>query len=175
MTIYDIFFAVFALAYLPYLVIKGKAHRDFAQRFGMLPGIFEDLAPARPVWIHAVSVGEVFAAKNFIKGFAAKYPERKIVLSTTTTTGNAVARKVLDESILKFYFPLDFSFITRRVVALINPSAVAIMETEIWPNLILELSRRGIPVAIINGRLSERSFKGYRRVRFFFGDRKSVV
>jgi len=121
------------------------------------------------VWIHAVSVGEVLVAKNFIKGFAAKYPERRIVLSTTTTTGNAIARKVLDKNIVKFYFPLDFSFVTRRVVRLINPSAVAIMETEIWPNFILELSRRGIPVAIINGRLSERSFKGYRRVRFFFG------
>lgn len=169
MIIYDIFFAVFALAYLPYLVIKGKAHRDFCQRLGILSDIFKEIAPLGPVWIHAVSVGEVLAAKNFIKGFAAKYPERRIVLSTTTTTGNAIARKVLDKNIVKFYFPLDFSFVTRRVVRLINPSAVAIMETEIWPNLILELSRRGIPLAIINGRLSERSFKGYRRVRFFFG------
>ncbi|MGB2705609.1 MAG: 3-deoxy-D-manno-octulosonic acid transferase [Candidatus Omnitrophota bacterium] len=170
MTIYDAFFAVFALAYLPYLVIKGKAHRDFLQRFGKLPAIFKETDASRPVWIHAVSVGEVLAVKNFVKELSARFPAKRIVLSTTTRTGNAVAAKIFGGEIPKFYFPVDFSFVVKRVVNLVNPSAMLIMETEIWPNLILELSRRGIPVALINGRISNRSFKGYRKIRFFFGD-----
>ena len=168
MTIYDVFFFVFALAYLPYLVIKGKAHRDFAQRFGRLPAALSGIGRTRPVWIHAVSVGEVLGVKNFIKELSARFPGRKIVLSTTTRTGNAIAEKLFGDEIGKFYFPVDFSFVVRRVVSLINPSAVLIMETEIWPNLILELSKKGIPVALINGRISNRSFGGYRKVKIFF-------
>ncbi len=168
MTIYDIFFAIFALAYLPYLVIKGKAHRHFAQRFGKLPTAFSEIGASRPVWIHAVSVGEVMAVKNFVKKFSAGFPEKKIVFSTTTRTGSAVAAKVFGGEIRKFYFPVDFSFVVKRVVSIINPSAVLIMETEIWPNLILELSKNGIPVVLINGRISNRSFGGYRKIKIFF-------
>jgi len=168
MTIYDVFFAVFALAYLPYLAIKGKAHRDFMQRFGKLPPEILKISALRPVWIHAVSVGEVLAVKNFVKKFSARFPGKKIVLSTTTQTGNAVARGIFGNEIPKFYFPVDLGFVVRRVINLINPSAMFIMETEIWPNLILELSKKQIPIALINGRISDRSFKGYRRVKIFF-------
>ena len=169
MTIYDIFFFGFSIIYLPYLAVKGKAHEDFAQRFGMLSGAVRDASASRPLWIHAVSVGEVMAAKNFIEKLAEKFPGRKIVLSTTTKTGNAIARKILDESIPKFYFPLDFSFVVKRALDSINPSILIVMETEIWPNLILELSRRKIPIVLINGRISERSYRGYKRIKFLFG------
>ncbi|MBN1353503.1 MAG: 3-deoxy-D-manno-octulosonic acid transferase [Candidatus Omnitrophica bacterium] len=170
MTIYDITFFVFSLAYLPYLLIKGKAHKDFAERFGKLPCKFREAGASRPLWVHAVSVGEVIAVKNFVDTFSKKYPERKIVFSTTTETGNAIARKILREDIPKFFFPLDFSFIVRRFVETLNPSAVVIMETEIWPNLILELWRRRLPVAVINGRISDKSFGGYKKIKFFFGE-----
>ncbi|MEE9500399.1 MAG: 3-deoxy-D-manno-octulosonic acid transferase, partial [Candidatus Omnitrophota bacterium] len=170
MTIYDVFFFVFSLAYLPYLVIKGKAHSDFRERFGKLPRSFEGIGALRPIWVHAVSVGEVLAVKNFVEKLHAKLPERKIVLSTTTKTGADLARRVLNENILKFYFPLDFSFVARRVANFINPSLLVVMETEIWPNLILELSRRKIPIVLINGRISDRSFKGYKKIKFFFKD-----
>lgn len=169
MTIYDIFFLVFSIIYLPYLIIKGKAHRDFIERVGSLPSIFKKVSPSKPVWIHAVSVGEVAGIKNFVKELHTMFPVRKIVLSTTTKTGNAVARRIFSGDVLKFYFPLDFSFVVRKVANLINPSILIIMETEIWPNLILELSKRGVPVALINGRISDRSFKGYKKIRFFFG------
>jgi 3-deoxy-D-manno-octulosonic-acid transferase len=168
MTIYDVFFFVFSLVYLPYLVLKGRAHRDFGQRFGILPEVLRKIGPSRPIWVHAVSVGEVLGIKNFVERLHAKFPERKIVLSTTTKTGNDIAGKVLGEKVLKFYFPLDFSFIVKRVIGLINPRLLIIMETELWPNLIMELSRRKIPVALINGRISDRSFKGYKKIRFFF-------
>ena len=170
MMVYDIFFFVFSVIYLPYLVIKGKAHRDFAQRFGKLPSVFKTISTLHPVWIHAVSVGEVMAVKNFVEKINMKFPSRKIILSTTTRTGNEMAKKIFPEGILKFYFPLDFSFVVRRVVNLINPSLFIMMETEIWPNLILELSKRNIPIMLINGRISERSVKGYKKIKFFFKD-----
>ncbi|MFH1381142.1 MAG: 3-deoxy-D-manno-octulosonic acid transferase [Candidatus Omnitrophota bacterium] len=168
MTIYDIFFAVFSVAYLPYLLVKGKAHKDFAQRLGKLKPSLTASRISRPIWLHAVSVGEVAAAKNFIQKLREKFPDKKIVLSTTTKTGNDVANKLLREDIVKFYFPLDFSFIVRKVVSLVNPSIFIVMETEIWPNLINALSKRKIPIVMINGRISDRSYKGYRRVKFLF-------
>ena len=175
MTIYDVFFFVFSLAYLPYLIIKGKADSSFRERFGKLPRPFEGIGRLRPIWIHAVSVGEVLAVKNFVEKLHAKFPERRIVLSTTTKTGNDIARRALNENILKFYFPLDFSCVVKRVVNLINPSLLIIVETELWPNLILELARRKIPVAVINGRISDRSFKGYKKIKFFFKDILKMV
>lgn len=169
MTIYDVFFAVFSIIYLPYLVFKGKAHRDFGQRFGALPEAVTGLGASGPVWIHAVSVGEVMALKNFVRYFSKRFPNKKIVFSTTTRTGNEMARKIFGNSLPLFYFPLDFSPVVRRVVGILKPSAVLIMETEIWPNLVLELAKKKIPIAVINGRISDKSFKGYRRIRFLFG------
>ena len=170
MTIYDLFFGLFSLAYLPYLVIKGGAHKDFGQRFGRLPDDLRDTGRARPVWVHAVSVGEVLAVKDFLKALKAKLPGKRIVLSTTTKTGNDIARKTLEKDILKFYFPVDFSFAVKNVIEKVNPSLFIMMETEIWPNLISELAKRRIPAVLINGRISERSFAGYRRIRFVFAD-----
>ena len=168
MTVYDLFFLVFAIGYLPYLVLKSKAHEDFGQRFGFLPEGLKRAGRERPIWIHAVSVGEVMTAKNLIKRLCEAHPEIKVVISTTTKTGQHIARKSLPEKVEKFYFPLDFSFTVRKALDVVRPSVVAIMETEIWPNLILELSKRKIPVCIINGRLSERSSKGYKRIKFIF-------
>jgi len=111
----------------------------------------------------------VLACLNFTKELLRQFPERKIVLSTTTKTGNTVAGKVIPRDIEKFYFPLDFTFSVRRVLDIIKPSLFIAVETEIWPNLIVELSERRVPIALVNGRLSERSFKGYRRIRFFIG------
>ncbi|OGW75267.1 MAG: hypothetical protein A2Z72_00880 [Omnitrophica bacterium RBG_13_46_9] len=170
MVLYDIFFILFSIIYLPYLILKGKAHRDFSQRFGKLPQAFKEASLSRPVWVHAVSVGEVLAAKNFVEKLTATPEGVKVVLSTTTKTGNAVAQNVLGKDILKFYFPLDLSFAVRRAVDLINPRLMVIMETEIWPNLILELSGRKIPIVLLNGRISNKSFEGYRRIKFLFGD-----
>lgn len=169
MIIYDIFFFIFSLVYLPYLAIKSKAHKDFLQRFGKLPASFRGIGASRPIWIHAVSVGEVAAVKNFIEALSSGFPRQKIVLSTTTKTGNEMANKILKGDVLKFYFPLDFTFVVKRVINLIKPSVFAVMETEIWPNLILELSRKKIPIMLLNGRISDKSFKGYKKIKFFFG------
>ncbi|MFH1594348.1 MAG: 3-deoxy-D-manno-octulosonic acid transferase [Candidatus Omnitrophota bacterium] len=168
MIIYDIFFFAFSIVYLPYMIIKGKAHKDLGQRFGKLPEAFKALGKTNPVWIHAVSVGEVIAVKNFIGAIQRKFHGKKIILSTTTRTGNEIARKILGDEILKFYFPLDFSFIVKRALDCLNPRCFIMMETEIWPNLILELAERKIPIILINGRISRRSFGGYSRIKIFF-------
>ena len=167
MTIYDIFFFVFSLVYLPYLIIKGKAHKDFPERLGVLPDKVKSMASERPIWIHAVSVGEVLAVKEFITKLKNDFPEKKVVLSTTTKTGNDVAEKVLKD-VVRFYFPLDFSFIVRRVIKLINPSYFIMMETEIWPNLTLELAKQKVPIVLINGRISNKSFSGYVKIKPIF-------
>ena len=103
--LYDVVFLLFSIIYLPYLVIKGKAHKDFLQRFGNLPPSFREIGASRPVWVHAVSVGEVMAAKNFIEKLSEKYPEKRIVLSTTTRTGQEVAEKTLNKACLSSIFP----------------------------------------------------------------------
>ena len=165
MIIYDLFFLVFSLIYMPYLIIKGKAHKDFLQRFGMLPDSIK--SSKNPIWVHAVSVGEVLAAKDFIKKMKNTFPDKEIILSTTTKTGNEIAEKVLSD-VPRFYFPLDFSFVVKNVIKEINPAILIIMETEIWPNLIIAMSKEKKPVAIINGRISDKSFKGYLRIKFLF-------
>ena len=168
MLIYDLFFLAFSIIYIPYLILKGKAHRDFLQRFGMLPEAIKLAGKTKPIWIHAVSVGEVLAVKDFIKKIQAKFPGLKIILSTTTKTGNDVAKKALGKDVLKCYFPLDFSFVVKSVINSINPSVFIMMETEIWPNLILELSKRKIPIILTNGRISDKSFRGYSKIKPFF-------
>jgi len=167
-TIYDVSFLIFSIIYLPYLAIKGKAHRDFTQRFGNLPESLKRIGSSRPIWIHAVSVGEVLTVKNFIDKLLSEYPERKVVLSTTTKTGSEIAKKVIHPKVERFYFPLDFTWIIKRVVNFINPSTFVIVETEIWPNLITELSKRNVPIALINGRISNKSFAGYKKIKFLF-------
>lgn len=162
---YDIIFLLFSLAYLPYLVIKGKAHKDFAQRFGFLPG--EVKALDRPVWIHAVSVGEASLASKLAAKIKSIYPSVKVAVSTTTRTGNEVIKQSLGKEVdACFYYPVDLSFVVSGVVKRVNPRMYVMIETELWPNLLLELSKKGVPVVLANGRISDRSFGNYKKVKF---------
>jgi len=162
---YDFIFLVFSIIYLPYLIMKGKAHKDFVQRAGFLPRHLKgDKKDA--IWVHAVSVGEVMAARIFIENLKDTFPEERVILSTTTKTGQETAKKVFSGKMPTFYFPLDFSFVIEKTLNFLNPSFFILFETEIWPNLITGLVRRNIPVILVNGRISDRSFKGYKLVRF---------
>ncbi|MCA8943454.1 MAG: 3-deoxy-D-manno-octulosonic acid transferase [Planctomycetes bacterium] len=115
------------------------------------------------VWIHGVSVGEVKAAASLIDRLRREFPELEIVVSTTTTTGRKVAREMYPD-VRVIYYPLDFGWFPGRALDRIRPSCVLLMELEIWPNFLWASARRGIPVAVINGRISERSYRGYRLV-----------
>ena len=117
----------------------------------------------RPIWIHAVSVGEVFAVLPLAKQLKKKFPLRRLVVSTTTVTGQKLARERMPFADAVFYFPLAWSGPVRRTLAAARAMAVIVVETEIWPNFLRECRRAQVPVIFVNGRLSERSFRGYKR------------
>ena len=172
--VYNLLFPLLFILYLPVFLVKlvrrGGCSRDFAARFGFFSAARKrQLRQLRdPVWIHAVSVGEVVAALTFIRHWRQRRPELDVVLSTTTTTGHAMATRRIPERVALIYSPLDFFAIVWRALHLIRPRMLVIFEVEIWPNLISLTARAGVPVALVNGRLSERSAHGYARHSWFF-------
>jgi 3-deoxy-D-manno-octulosonic-acid transferase len=117
--------------------------------------------------VHAVSVGEVLAARPIVSGLRARYPELRLFLSTTTLSGQNVARRSVPDADAVFYLPLDWTFTIRRTLDVVKPKLFVMVETEIWPNLLRECRRRGVRTALVNGRISSRSFPRYRLVRPF--------
>ena len=156
---------VLLVYFLIRLWLRGFDLRAVRERFGFPPGLPD--AEGGRLWLHAVSVGEVGVAAILIPVLLKKKPELKIVLSTVTRTGRKEAGKISGVEQL-IYLPLDFPVIVRSALKRIRPSMIALIETEIWPNLVAEAARRNIPVSIVNGRLSERSYRRYKRFRFFF-------
>ncbi len=151
------------------LITVPKYRGGITQKFGRLrKGVLKVLRGTRPIWVHAVSVGEVMAAHPLIRELKKKYPDRKLILSTVTVTGNFTARRRVPEADAVFYFPFDYPCVVRRVIRGINPEVVLVAETELWPNFFRELKRAGIPSAVINGRISPRSYKNYLKFRLFF-------
>ena len=144
----------------------GKYIAGIRERLGNLPATPRDGQPL--IWLHCVSVGEAEAGRPLIQGLIHRFPAHRIVVSTTTLTGQAFARSAFQhQAVAIFYFPFDWAWTVRRAMRALNPSAVLIMETEIWPRLLRECQRHEIPVALVNGRISEKSFRGYRRLGAF--------
>lgn len=160
--VYDLIFLALVLIYLPAYLIKRKFHRGFLTRLGFLPA---GLALDKPVWIHAVSVGEAIAVRGLIEGIRKRYPGKQLVISTVTTTGNKIVKSFAKETDFVAYLPLDFSFIVNSVVKRIKPCLAIIVETELWPNFISCLHKNNVPVVIVNTRISDNSFKGYKRIK----------
>jgi 3-deoxy-D-manno-octulosonic-acid transferase len=149
-------------------MVQGKYLSNIPERLGRRfpPELISKGAPdskEKSIWIHAVSVGEVLAALPLAQRLKEQYPELRLVVSTTTLTGQKLARERLAFADATFFFPLDWSGPVRRALTAANPAAVIIVETEIWPNFLHECRRAGVPVAFVNGRLSERSFRGFNR------------
>ena len=119
--------------------------------------------PAGPrIWIHAVSVGEAIVAETLVKALKKALPDVEIVVSTTTVTGQEVAVKRFGAENV-FFYPHDFSWVVRRTLDRVKPSLIVLMELEVWPNLTAEAARRGIPVLVVNGRITERAARRYRK------------
>ncbi len=170
--IYNLLFPIGFLFMLPKFLTRmarrGGYRRHFEQRFGIYgENTAARLAEARHIWIHAVSVGELFVALRFIEEYRKRNPESRFVLSTTTSTGHTLAEKKLAACDVLIYFPLDLPVVMNRVFNVINPLKLILVECEFWPNLVRQAHKRGIPVALINGRISDSSFKGYMRLRPF--------
>lgn len=162
----NLVYAALIPAALPFLLYRrvrqGKYRTGWAEKlFGAVP----ELPPiGERVWFHAVSVGEVLLLRGLIAELIARRPDVDVVLTTTTETGHDVARKQYPR-LTVCYCPLDFSWAVRRAIARLKPTAIVLAELELWPNLILAASKAGVRLAIVNGRLSEKSFGGYRRLR----------
>ena len=164
--IYNIFLLFLFIIYSPVLlykvVIRGKYREGIKERFGFLPLEKIKRVQDEPViWVHAVSVGETVAASPVVKEIKRKYPAYKIVFSTVTDTGQEMARKIVKEADLIIYFPLDFSWIVKRVLRKIKPELIVLTETELWPAFINSAKKNGAQVMLVNGRISDSSFKYY--------------
>src|SRR5436853_1473734 len=145
---------------------SGKYVTGLRERLGSIPKFDQSAGPV--IWVHCVSVGETEAARPLVRALRERFPSDRLVVSTTTVTGQQVARKAFaKDAAAIFYFPIDWAWTVRRVLRTLNPSAVLIMETELWPNLLRQCRRRSIPVALINGRISQKSYRRYQRIRTF--------
>jgi len=176
-TIYDLLYTVASPALLSLLGYRYAFRRKYRESIaGMLGRRMPKPVPPsrdgrrpRVFWVHSVSVGEVVAANGVIREMRAAWPDSRIYASTITETGQAHARRLLAELVDEiFYYPLDLSWIVRRFLDHIRPDVYVMMETELWPNLLLQCRRMGIPVVMMNGKLSERSYRLYHQFRFLF-------
>lgn len=166
---YNILYALVLFFMLPFEYFRRPRHlrgRWLKERSGFPPVSSTD---NRPIWVHAVSVGEVIASIPLIKRLKAAYPGREIVLSTVTDTGQKVAGERAGDLARIIYIPFDMTFAVANAFDRVRPSLFVIMETELWPGIIHFFKKRGVPVLLMNGRLSEKSTRGYLKLRFFFG------
>ena len=172
-TVYNILFTLLFWLAAPYYFMRmrrrGNWTRGFSQRFGSFDAkIKQSLSNRHVLWLHAVSVGEVNVCTQLIRALEPRLPNVKIMVSTTTTTGMGELQKRLPTHIGKFYYPLDRRRCVSRSINTIGPDAVVLVEAEIWPNFIWRLRDRGTPLFLVNARLSDKSFRGYKRYGFLF-------
>ena len=170
-TLYNILFWVFFLVSSPYyfwrLLRRGNWQAGFGERFGQYDTKLKQAITNRHnLWLHAVSVGEVNLCTQLIRALEPRLPNAKIIVSTTTTTGMGELKQKLPPHVSKIYYPVDRRKFVSRALVTLNPEAIILVEAEIWPNFIWRATAKGIPLFLVNARLSERSYRGYRRFGF---------
>jgi 3-deoxy-D-manno-octulosonic-acid transferase len=143
----------------------GKYHAALGERIGRVPPRLRIDSNSRVIWVHAVSVGEVLAVSGLVDAMRRGFPEHRVLVSTTTDTGQAIARKRFGEENV-FYFPMDFAFAIRPFLRALRPELIVLAETEFWPNFLRLAHSSGAKIAVVNGRISDRSSPKYRRFRF---------
>ena len=165
---YSLLLSFGLLILIPHFLFQALAHGKYIeglrQRLGAVPPV-----NGKPViWLHCVSVGETQAARPLARRLQQQFPHHALVVSTITRTGQNLAHDVFrNQAASVFYFPFDWRWTARRALKAINPDAVLIMETELWPNFLRECRARQIPVALVNGRISRQSFRRYKLITFF--------
>ncbi len=170
--IYNLLWPIGLLLFLPGYLVKMFRRGGYREKFGERLGIYDRHLRARlywkkPIWLHAVSVGEVMIALKLARQIRALRPDQHCVLTTTTTTGFAFANRNVPDWIDVMYSPLDFWPIARAAFGAIRPTKIILVEAEVWPNLVAEAAARKIPIALVNARLSPRSEKRFRMFRKF--------
>ena len=165
----DCIYLLAALAITPTVVYRmvryGRYRAGWSNRFGRITR--KDPALKKCIWLHAVSLGEVNAAKTLVEELENRFSDFEIVISTTTDTGFARATAVFGANYKVFYFPLDFSCMMRRAFHGIQPAICLLMELEVWPNFVLIANQLHIPVVVVNGRMSDKSFSRYKKIKPF--------
>jgi 3-deoxy-D-manno-octulosonic-acid transferase len=169
--VYSIATLIVLVALAPYFLYQALRHKKYVgslgQRLGYLPVSF-NLDGDASIWIHAVSVGEALSSRPLVADLRKRYPSLRVFLSTTTRSGQQVARRHVTDADGVFYFPFDFRFAVRRTLDIVKPNLFVMVETEIWPNVLRECRSRGIGTVVVNARISKRSFPRYRLIRPFF-------
>ncbi|HTR27035.1 MAG TPA: 3-deoxy-D-manno-octulosonic acid transferase [Terriglobales bacterium] len=167
---YSALLALFLLVTIPYWLLQmlrhGKYREGMWHRFGNVPPHLLRFPEGQRIWVHAVSVGEVVAASGVIESLRDEFPEYRVLVSTTTSTGQRLAAKKFGQENV-FYFPLDFVFAVRPYLEAVRPELCVIAETEFWPNFLRLARKDGACIAVINCRISDRSLPGYKRLRFW--------
>jgi len=170
-SVYYVFFGLLLILVSPLLLFKKKARAGLSQKLGIIPDEIKAKSDSLKgcVWFHAVSVGEFNAVLPLLKKFKALHPQYQLIVSTTTGTGQALAQEKARDLATVIYFPYDLPFATSSWLSTLSPKLVAIAETEIWPGFTHECKKRGIGLVVVNGRISPKSFKGYKRFKMLFG------
>jgi len=162
----DFVYLLAAIGYSPIVIYRAirynRYRKGWTQRFGKITRMFPE---KKCIWLHAVSVGEVNAAKTIINELQNKFPDFEIVISTTTDTGFARATNTFGKNFYVFYFPFDFSFIMRRAFRNIRPAICLLMEQEVWPNFVRIARQSNIPIVVVNGRISDKAFARYKKLK----------
>ncbi len=172
--IYSFSLAIAALALVPYWLVQGLRHGKYLSNLGERLGFsYRTLrkvdVPQGSILLHAVSVGEVLSGVALARQLKETYPDRRLIISTTTITGQALARERMPFADAVIYFPLDWAFSVKRMLNAVKPGLVIILETEIWPNFLRQARLRDIPVIFVSGRISDRSFTRYQKYFGAFG------
>ncbi|HKI11941.1 MAG TPA: 3-deoxy-D-manno-octulosonic acid transferase [Candidatus Acidoferrum sp.] len=173
--LYSVLMGLAAVITAPYWLVQGLRHSKYLSNLGerlgfSVPGVARLPANhAGAIWIHAVSVGEALAGVALAKRLKEAYPQRSLVISTTTITGQQVARERMPFADAVIYFPFDWAFCVRKVMDAVEPAVIVVLETEIWPNFLREAGWRNIPVVFTSGRISDRSFARFQKWLGIFG------
>ncbi|MBN1807398.1 MAG: 3-deoxy-D-manno-octulosonic acid transferase [Sedimentisphaerales bacterium] len=164
--ILDLLYVLAAVAYSPKIIYRAIKHKRYRTGWDHRFGKISRKNPNKKcIWLHAVSVGEVNAAKTIIKELENKFRDFEIVLSTTTDTGFARATNLFSKNHQVFYFPFDFSWIMQRAFNNIKPALCLLLELEVWPNFVRIAQQSEIPVIVVNGRMSDKSYPTYRKIK----------
>jgi 3-deoxy-D-manno-octulosonic-acid transferase len=162
----DLVYLLAAIAYSPIIIYRAIRHKRYRTGWGQRFGIINRKFPEKKcIWLHAVSVGEVNAAKTIVEELKNTFLDFEIVISTTTDTGFARATNIFGEKFKVFYFPFDFSWIMLRAFRRIRPSICLLMEQEVWPNFVHFAHQSDIPVIVVNGRISDKAFARYEKLK----------
>jgi 3-deoxy-D-manno-octulosonic-acid transferase len=166
--LYNILLTFLLILASPYFLLRSLIQKRFRKALPQRMGFFKSPSFKRPIWVHAASVGEVFCSIPLLKKIKKEFPHLKIILTTMTSTGNETAKTYLPEADQVLFLPIDHPFIIRRTIEKIQPNLLLIAETELWPNLLRSCGKKGIPIVLFNGRISQKSFQRYLLFKFFF-------